>query len=373
MKIVAFLNAYTKGISGGDMRFIEMAHRWDEDITVVTPAQGEQLCRECGLNALFLHTTKADQDRSVMLSYLWRTAMAVANRRWYRDADLLYSTSDFLPDVLPSFIFRHQGHRPWVQIFHHFIPPPKERSGGWLTGMGSYLMQRISLMLIRSRADLVVAVSPLMRDKLIQEGVPSKKIACIPNGVDLRLMQSISPSPERYDAVFLGRLHPSKGVLDLVEVWKQVVEHRKGSRLVIIGQGEAEEELAALIAREGLEGSVTMLGYLPREKAIALIKSSSIFLFPSHEEGFGIAILEAMACGKPVVSWDLPVYREIFRKGLLSAPMGDRKTMADLVLGLLEDQDRRKMIGREAEALASGYDWDILAKRELSLLREPHA
>lgn len=67
-------------------------------------------------------------------------------------------------------------------------------------------------------------------------------------------------------------------------------------------------------------------------------RESKVFIHPSHEEGFGVAPLEAQACGLPVVAWNLPVYQEVFPKGMIKVEMGDIKRFADKVLDLLNNK-----------------------------------
>ena len=98
------------------------------------------------------------------------------------------------------------------------------------------------------------------------------------------------------------------------------------------------------------------------------MKSAKIYLCPSFYESWGIVNLEAMACGLPVVAWDLPVYREIFKKGMVRVPLGDHETFATMVVALLDDEGKRAEMGREAISLAQKYDWEQVAAKEWSLL-----
>ena len=98
-------------------------------------------------------------------------------------------------------------------------------------------------------------------------------------------------------------------------------------------------------------------------------KSSEVFVFPSHEEGWGIAICEAMACGLPVVAYDLPVYREIFTQGIITVPLKDIKAFSEKVVNLLENDKERHVLGDKARSQATVYDWDTVAARELSLMK----
>ena len=101
-----------------------------------------------------------------------------------------------------------------------------------------------------------------------------------------------------------------------------------------------------------------------------MVKNCKVFVFPSHEEGWGIAICEAMACGLPVVAYDLPVYREIFKQGMVTVPLIDIKRFSEEVVNLLENDEKRRILGTKAKNQAKIYDWNSVAARELSLMEE---
>lgn len=113
---------------------------------------------------------------------------------------------------------------------------------------------------------------------------------------------------------------------------------------------------------------IELLGFLPDKKAADTIKTSKIFLCPSHEEGFGLAPLEAQTMGLPVVAWDLPVFAEIFPKGMIKIPMGDTKRFADAIIRLLNDHDYCHQLSKEAAENARRFSWDKTAKNESRIL-----
>ena len=122
------------------------------------------------------------------------------------------------------------------------------------------------------------------------------------------------------------------------------------------------------IKEENLDLNVFMLSLIGKD-ALGIVKSSKVFVFPSHEEGWGIAICEAMACGLPVVAYDLPVYREIFKQGIATVPLKDFKRFSEEVINLLENYEERLILGKKARSQATLYDWDSVAARELSLMK----
>ncbi|WP_019178598.1 glycosyltransferase family 4 protein [Methanomassiliicoccus luminyensis] len=369
-KITALMNAYTFGVGGGDVRFVEIFKRFtNTSITVVTPEQGVAFINAHGLTAQALVTAPDDSGTSALWSYPLRTLRALGILSKKKDHGIIYASSDFLPDVLPAVVFRKRGMR-YVQVVHHLIPKPHIRHGGMLNNIISYLMQRISLNLIKMSADLVIVVSPLTKRNLIDLGFNESKLFMNPNGMDPAYFDGVVPGPVKYDAAFLGRMHVSKGIFDAVKIWKEVCKTHPEAKLAIIGGGTSNvtRELMDEIQGQHMENNIDLMGYLDRDAAFQLIKSSKIFVFPSHEEGFGIAILEAMACGVPVVAWDLPVYRDIFHEGMLRAPMGDMGAFSRNVTALLDDERGRKKVGDSAKALSKSYNWEKISSSEREII-----
>jgi glycosyltransferase involved in cell wall biosynthesis len=174
----------------------------------------------------------------------------------------------------------------------------------------------------------------------------------------------------RYDGIFLGRLHPQKGLFDLVRIWKRVCEKRPGSRLGVIGGGSDWwfGKLKQEITAAGLTGQVDLLGFRQGEDKVRLLKAAGVFLMPSHYESFGQVAVEAMASGLPVVAYDLPIYREIFPTGMIKTALEDEAAFAAEVLSLLDDPARREAAVAQARARAAVFDWAAIAEREMGFV-----
>jgi glycosyltransferase involved in cell wall biosynthesis len=108
---------------------------------------------------------------------------------------------------------------------------------------------------------------------------------------------------ERPTALFLSRLHPKKNVTGLIEAWREVVDDRPDARLWIAGDGEADyvEGLHETVRRHGLGDSVSFLGFVSGDEKARVLREAWAFVLPSHQENFGVAVLEAVAAGLPVV------------------------------------------------------------------------
>ena len=363
--LLCFMNSYSRGASGGDLCFIEIARRLSGfRLTVVTSRPGRRLCEERGLKADYIVTTREERFGSVLPTYCARIARAMAARLSSLEADALYVTSDFWPDVIPALVLkRGNGNPGWLQRIFHLIP--RER-------VVPHLAQRLSLCIIRNRADIVVVDNTLLKEELVARGFPAGRVTVQPLGVDLERIGKIEePAEKEYDGVFAGRFHRSKGILELIDTWRAVCERTPRARLAIAGNGNASlrSALEEKIRLHRLKKNVEVLGYLDHDGVLALMKRSKILVFPSHEEGFGMVIAEAMACGLPVVAWDLPSYGVNFPEAILTVPEGETASMAREVLKLLEDEESCRELRRRGYRVTGGLDWSVAAGREMELIR----
>lgn len=321
-KILVFLNSFWNngaGMSGGDQMLIQVFKRIRKDIgtlwCVTNPDGKAEIVKE--VPDVTFKTSPSGFDRfNLMVNYIFRTFFAL--RCLTLKPDVIYSGSDFFPDVIPAFLFKLMRPRVrWIQCVFHIYPNWLSRPGSKVRSFIAQYMQQFSLLLVR-KADAVLNINQGVKNHLIEKGFPKERIVINPPGIDLDYLRNVPSAPEEdgYDGIFLGRLNPSKGIFDLVEIWVHVVKEIPSARLAIMGGGDTEivAQLKKAIKANRLEENISLLGYLESDKAFGLIKASKVFLFPSHEEGFGIAIVEALACGLPVVAWDLPVFHEFFDK-----------------------------------------------------------
>jgi glycosyltransferase involved in cell wall biosynthesis len=330
---------------------------------IVTSFSGKLLCERQGLDAEYLITTKEKKLENVIFTYLARTFIALTLRIEISEGDILYSSSDFFPDVIPVFlnkIFKRKV--KWVQKVFHLIP--KRR-------FIPYFAQKFSFFLIKNLADLIIVDSYLLQSNLLKQAFISDKIRVSYPGIGFKDFPIETNSPKKdYDGIFLGRFHVSKGIFDLVEIWKFVSLALPHAKLAIIGRGEnsVSEALKNKIRDLSLTNNIEVLGYLAEERKSTVLNSGNVFLFPSREEGFGIAIAEAIFCGLPVVAWDLPVYSEVFAKGLIQIKIGQIESFANAVILLLKDKEYADRLAEEGRENIRKYNWDRLAQEETKML-----
>ncbi|MBN1288502.1 MAG: glycosyltransferase [Actinobacteria bacterium] len=371
-------NAFTRTpeASGGTKHFVEVARHWRDSgtmVIVMTPEVGRQNCEMEGFGGPYLVLPPSwAGNLGIAGMYLARGLTAPFYIPWKSPRILFYSASDMLPDVLPASIGRILKGRNsfWVQCVYHLIPHPSERRGSAVSNTISYLSQKASLLLAARLADMVIVDNPLLKKQLTGKGFREDNIFVTRMGTDIP-----EPHPgitKRFDACYLGRLHHSKGVLDLLDIWKAVLKIRPGSKLAIVGTGprDVEEQLSKEVRRLDLDSSVKLMGYLSREEVDLVLASSLLFITASREEGFGISLLEAMSRGLVPVACKLPHYRKIFKHHVITVKPGDIKQFAEVVTGLLGDEESLRSRSEECRRFAMKFTWSAVAAMEAGAIAE---
>ena len=172
--------------------------------------------------------------------------------------------------------------------------------------VGGYLLEKLA----KSSCDSHVAISEFTRKRMMTSlKMDEKDITVIhPCGVDLeKISASANPSVGLYDIVYFGRLMSHKHVEKIILIVKKIKKENSGIRALIIGNGPDEVSLKELVRKGNLEKNVDFLDFMnDYSDLIHKIKSGKIMIFPSEREGFGISVIEANACGLPVLLLDYP-------------------------------------------------------------------
>jgi rhamnosyl/mannosyltransferase len=181
------------------------------------------------------------------------------------------------------------------------------------------------------------------------------KVDVIPLGVDIRKFRPLRVKrPKKKLLLFLGRLFPYKGLEYLLQAIKIVSEKRKDFILYIVGEGKLRKKLEGMAKNWKIENFVKFTGKVSDKQAIKYYNLCDIFILPSihKSEAFGISQLEAMACGKPVISTNLkgsavPWINQHMKTGLIVEPKNSN-ALAEAILYLLENEKLRKRMGMNA-------------------------
>lgn len=383
MRVLFIMNGVTYGasgrpnVSGGDIILIEIAKRWLQkgvEIHFLTSSAGKELCERLGLKATY-HVSSGSHSPSIW-NYLFlalKTLIAEPKPLTKASFDLVYSSCEHLYDVLPAFKMKKKNVK-WVAMVHFVPPSPWVRmKAGMFNAFFYYLNHMLGASILRNNADLVLAVSQRTAlDYIFRLKFDKDKMVTIPGGVDYRLIRSIAESTpkKKYDAVFMKRLQPMKGIFDVIEVWRRVVASCPKAKLLIVGDGPTDvvTRMRHMIAKFGLAENIEIKGpvYDIKEK-ISLLASSKLFLLPSYEENWAVVIGEALTTGLPVVAYDLPEIKQIWAEHVLWVPKGDTKSFAEEVVKLLSDEKYYQMYVGKGIDFMKKFDWEHIAERVLEL------
>jgi len=374
--LVVFFNSCVSGaMAGGDVRLVQILKRIRTvEKVLVTPLSGKEMCVRNDVAATFLLTAGSAEVKSIAVSYVLRMLRSLTYRVSLSDNDTLFSSSDFLPDVLPAFVLKRRNPRArWVATVYHLIPPPWTRAGGFkLSNLAVYIQQAASLAIIVRWADLIQTETDSLRRTLARRyRFSPRRIIAVPSGVDRSVLEKPSDNQAVYDACCVARLHLSKGVLDLVKAWKAVCAWKEDAVLVIAGGGlpEMVQRLAYEISSSNLENNIKVLGFVSEEKKLEILTKSRLYVLASYEEGIPITFYEAMACGAPIVTYYLPSYEEI-REYIVGVPVGDIHQLAQDMLRVLRKENLRQKLRDRGRVLAEKHTWDKTTERILELLQE---
>lgn len=393
--VFAISVAASDSMAGGYRIFIECLRHWlkqGHTAELITSRQGQimvqRYLKSPSLKMLPMRVSGPARDPGFHslwysgLLYALRTVAGVyqsVRRSAYAPGTILYSTTPFWPDVFPALVshLRSPG-TLWLAAFSMFAPPV---FGGWRRGVNSRakfiepraLALKINEMpvypVIKRWADIVYVNNDMDLERIRADGMPSKRTLVVGGGVDVELSDSVpADGPIENEAVFVGRFHPQKGVLELVDIWQKVCQSLPQARLVMIGNGPLEGAVAQKVRRLGLERNIRLVGFKDGVEKIRIFRQSRIVLHPSLYDSGGMAAAEAMVCGLPGVSFDLPALRTYYPKGMLKAQ--DQQEFVRHIVHLLTDAAFYQEVSHEAQVWARSWDWRQVSQRLLEKCQE---
>jgi len=280
---------------------------------------------------------------------------------------VIYSTSDLFWETIPAYFYRRKL-KYWIQVVHHIYPKWYTRPGNIFVNLFGHLFQKLSLFLIKKRADLIIVINPNVKNQLIKIGIPEKKIFTSSNAINFIKK---TPGKIKYDAVFLGRLDPSKGLNDFVPIWKLVCQQIPNAKLALIGGTSSLnfKQLNKNIIQKNLTKNIKVFGYVDDQTKTKILSSSKIFIFPSHEEGWGIAIAEAMSYGLPIVCWELENLKPVFKNNLLYIKPFNYQDFSQKIVNLINNPNQIKIIGNNNIKYVKHFSWQKIASEEFTKIK----
>ncbi len=236
------------------------------------------------------------------------------------------------------------------------------------------------------RIDRYVAISAEICAGLVKAGIDPRKIAQIPNGIDVdrfcpvpaerqaQLRLALALPPQALLLIYTGRVATSKGVMMLMDVWAELAPRFPCAHLLIVGSGaecadDCEQAARDLARTKKIVDRVTFVGSVANVEEY--LQASNVFVFPSDSEGFGLSIIEAMSVGLPMVCTRVGIAADLeASRGLrlLVTPQA-REDFLIALRRLITEADLRLQLGLEAREIACGqFAMGEVARQHAELL-----
>jgi glycosyltransferase involved in cell wall biosynthesis len=211
-------------------------------------------------------------------------------------------------------------------------------------------------------ANTAIALTENMKG--VMQEIYDREITVLTNGIDLEDYNDVTIFPDRKtgtkNILYVGRFNPVKGVQYLITSMKKIHDEMPDARLILVGDGKERERLAALSIQLGIQKYVQFIGLVPHEKIKTYMQQADVFVLPSLSEGFPNVILEAMACGLPIVASRVGGIPDIITNsthGYL-VEVKDTNDIANKILLLLSDEPLRKKISDNNRHFVKKYTWE---------------
>jgi len=296
-------------------------------------------------------------------------------------SDFIYAYSDFFPETIVPSLFASliTRKRLLVNITHNTY---KAEDG------------RIFLGLISSRAKKEPKIKPVLSfaifhaarrmgcrtgtcfvkshfmESYARSRLHAQRVFLVGGGVD-KVWYDRTGAEKSVDCVYSGRFDSHKRVSNLIKAWQEVCRKKPDAKLLLIGETGDEFPLVKQLVKDlGLSSNVIFAGFVNDRRALAeRVRSAKLFVSASVQEGFGLAVAEAMAAGLPCVLSDVEPMRELFGEAALLVRPDDPLALSDAILRLLLDEDERSELSGKSESLSKRFSWDSVAERTLASLR----
>lgn len=283
------------------------------------------------------------------------------------DAIHCHDSIAFLPAYLLGRIFNI----PVIYSFHVCIfSPGRQTLYSWRTSLVFKIFTRFTI----PRADAVVCVTHKLCDWARKLGAPSDRVIHIPNPVDLSRFKPVYRSIDSQPVLlFVGRLEPDKGGLDLIRAMPYIVSECPAVKLIMVGDGSRGQEWLSLRDRLGLKQSVDFVGRVPFEELSDYYSRSHLFVVPFSKQGAGmsVAAMQALACGLPVICGNVGDMDELIQDGSngFFVPSRNTQALGKVIVKILKDNSLYERLSINAISSVTYISWDVAMQKFVTLYR----
>jgi glycosyltransferase involved in cell wall biosynthesis len=289
---------------------------------------------------------------------------------------------------IPEALRKHGVNKPLVHLIHGTLADEYEQGKKGPQTLKSRLANALMKQQAKQeksmaeKATLIVTISRYSQSKILEHyGIGADRVRIIANGVDTKKYKPSDSAAPRQQfglgkepcVLFVGSFIHRKGLPFLVDAAEKIVREQAKTKFLMVGDGPLKGWLLDTLRKKNIVQNFVFLGTLQEDKLIDAYNAADVFVLPSIQEGQGIVLLEAQACGKPVVAFNVGGVKEAVRHNetgfLLES--GNTDGLAGKLLELLENDTLRKKMGDAGPRFVTeNYTWDLCAQRMLETYKE---
>lgn len=256
--------------------------------------------------------------------------------------------------------------KPLIAIIHHIHGLTLFKELPFPLALPIYILERLIPLAYR-KTDFIT-VSNSTKTELMRLGLPEENITVVYNGINTHF--TLKKKAEKPLVVYVGRVKRYKQLDHLVKAFKKVKGVIPDAELIIAGKGDAHEEILKLAEKLGV--SITCTREISEEEKVNILQQAWVFVATSMKEGWGISVIEANACGTPVVAYDTAGLRDAIKHGETGylVPYGNIEELAHRIIEILTNHKLRQEMEKKAIEWAKNFNWDSSAERVLKLMEK---
>lgn len=363
------------GIGGVERRFLNVIKRWEALDIGFRAIESQQALHPCSCQVSTL--LKKDTPFTYIVRGLIFGLLSIILALKDRGFDVVVAYNNDVFSVVSAFIVSRISRKPCVAVVHHYdVIDGRELvvslfgiyrllrgiGYGFLYSLFKALATKVAMM-IAGRCQATICVSKAFA-KLFSNAYLSS------NAVKHSLMNTVTLGDKEYEACFVGRLDVRKGIMELLDVWRRVVDRLPDVKLALVGYAHKRAliNLRKVIRSYGLGENIVCLGPLSDRRMYDTIRKSRLFITMSIFEGWGMAIAEALACGVPVVCYDIITLYEQWSECpyVIFANLHDVEDATEKSVNFLCSPDPDLS---EVRKCVEVLRWEDVALRDLGILR----
>ena len=362
MKLAIIATHYLPHIGGLELATYHLANelaKINNEVHIITPYPDTANSKTSNIT-VHRHPINSYPDEPMVRSF-------IDGLRFFRKT--VKTIKEVQPDIIhaqnitnsiPAYIAWKKYHIPYVICIH-----------GNLELMGPFLPKILKrfwakLPHIKSAAKIIVLTQEM---GLRAEQELGRTAEIIPNGVNLNLFYPSSEKKndtENQSIITVSRIDDKKGLEYAIQSIPLIHKCYPNTKLRIVGDGEHRKYLEELTEKNGLSGSVEFVGFLPHDEIPNHLRNADLFLLPSLTEGLPLTLLEAMACGLPVISTPVSIAPEIienWNNGII-VPFKSPEGIAEAVISIISNYQIRVDYGENSwRAISDFLSWDDIAQK----------